>query len=68
MAGIKTMQHQSCAIKLDKLWNEWMKLKKNAKPINDGGNKRAEFTKKLDNLFDIGAFDAIEAIRKNHIL
>lgn len=68
MARIKTKYRHHCMSDVMKLWNEWQSLRKNKGRQSDPGNRRANFVARLDSLFDIGAPDAIEDIRKSRLL
>jgi hypothetical protein len=68
MAPIKTEYRQNCMFDVMKLWNEWQNLMKNKGRTTDPGNKRANFMKRLDSLFDIGAPEAIDEIKKSRFL
>ena len=68
MARIKTKVRQNCMFDVLGLWNEWTSLKKNRSRATDPGNKRENFISDLDMLFDIGAPDAIDDIRKSRLL
>ena len=68
MARIKTKVRQNCMFDVLGLWNEWTSLKRNRSRATDPGNKRENFISELDMLFDIGAPDAIDGIRKSRLL
>ena len=67
MARIKTMRQRNCCRKLESLFTEWQNLQKSANRA-DQNDKRTLFAEKLDRLWDIGATDALEEIRKNRLL
>ena len=67
MARIKTMMPKNCCQKLQSLFTEWQNLQKSANR-SDQSDKRRLFAEKLDRLWDIGAADALEEIRKNRLL
>ncbi|XP_043194189.1 uncharacterized protein LOC122386201 [Amphibalanus amphitrite] len=68
MTRIPTMLPRNCVRKLKKLYEEWQALAKNEKRKSDPGGRRAKFIASLDQLWDVGATDAIEQIRGNQRL
>ena len=63
MALIKTMELKVCKKKkLNKLWEEWRYLQKSKTRV--AGKRRQKFRENLDKLWDIGASDAMEQIKK----
>ena len=64
MALIKTEYRHNCMFDVIKIWTEWQNLMKNKGRTTDPGNKRANFIKRLDSLFDIGAPECIYIRRK----
>lgn len=68
MARIKTMQRRSAMLLFMKLHDKHRNLMKNRSRLCDPGGKRDAFVLELDNLFDIGAADAIDEIRTNRLL
>lgn len=68
MARINTQEYRNCVRKLDGLWKEWNELKKNKKRKRDVDDRRAQFSEKIDKLWDIGAVNAIEVIRTSRLL
>ena len=65
MARIKTMYEHNCVKKLEKLWEEWRGLQKSKKAA---AKKVEDFKKRMDQLWDIGAPDAVEVIRSSRLL
>lgn len=68
MARIKTKTRQNSMLQFMSLWVDWKALAKNKAHPVDPANKRAAFTLKLADLFDIGAADAIEDIMNSRLL
>ena len=67
MAGIKTIGRQY-AEKFRKLWNQWMKLKRNQSRKKDPGGKRQLFQQELDKLWDITNPEASTVTQSNKFL
>ena len=67
MARIKIMMPKNCCQKLESLFTEWQNPQKSANRA-DQNAKRTLFAEKLDKLWDIGATDALEEIRKKRLL
>ena len=68
MARIPTMLPRSCVRNLERLYKEWRTIGKHKDRASDPGGRRANFEEKLDKLWDVGADNAIEQIRKNRLL
>ena len=68
MARIPTMLPRNCVRKLKTLYEEWQALAKHKCRKSDPGDRRAEFKRNLDKLWDIAADDAIKQIRTSRFL
>ena len=68
MAGIKTIQQQNAEKKLQNIWQNWMNLKKHKNRQTKTNQSVEKFTDLIDNLWDIGASDAIATIQSNRFL
>ena len=68
MAGIKTIQQQNAEKKLQNIWQNWMNLKKYKNRQTKKNQSEEKLTDLTDNLWDIGASDAIAAIQSNRFL
>ena len=68
MTRIKTLHLTRFRERLEKLHAEWVALHKSEKRDVHPGNKRELFSRKMDQLWDIGAEDAMDKIQKNRLL
>ena len=67
-AGIKTITRINAIKRLQNEYDTWLQLCKNKTRQSDPGRKREMFVSTLSKLWDIGAHDAIQYIRKNNML
>lgn len=69
MARISTLTNKTCMKKLKSLFEEWKGLRKSSnRRTKADAAKTQKFMEKLDRLWDIGAEDAIDVIKRNRLL
>ena len=65
-AGIKTQLYRNCARKLETLWLQWQDINKLKNRKDD--ERREEFSRKMDSLWDIAAEGAVQQIMSSSLL
>ena len=65
-AGINTQLYRNCVRKLENLWMQWKDINKLKARKDD--ERREEFSRKMDTLWDIAAESAVHQIMSNNLL